>query len=197
MSYFGLTAILVNQVVKQCYQIIPRKNKIKNWSLLLKTWWSLYLICLELGQRWQAPLWDMGSSCCWSTQRSQVWYMVGIVTSVEMIETCFNVLHFVSLRELFKSLFEQLNFFRFNEQMVMGASLYNTGGWQRGVKTLWIIGTSAQQRLDFTRSCVTAMASMNHLGAAYWFYYGKTLWCPLIVKMQCSKAQMGRIPTPI
>ena len=46
--------------------------------------------------------------------------MVGIVSSVEMIETCFNVLHFVSLRELFKSLFEQLNVFRFNEGMVLG-----------------------------------------------------------------------------
>ena len=149
----------------------------------MKTWWSLYLICLQLGQRWQTPLWDMGSSCCWSTQRSQVWFMVGRVTLVEMIETCFNVFHFVSLRELFKSLFEQLNFFRFNEQMVMMASLYSTGGWQRGVKTLWIIGTSTLQHLDFMRSYVAAMASINRLGAAYWLYYGKTLWCPLIVKM--------------
>lgn len=85
--------------------IIPTKTTITNQNIHWKTWPSLLLTRLQLGQRQWAPLWDMGSSCCSSTQMSQVWWApwwAGWLQRRCWKETV-SAFDLVSLRELLKS----------------------------------------------------------------------------------------------
>lgn len=100
-------------------QITPRRSTITNQNIHWKTWPSLLLTRLQLGQRQWAPLWDMGSSCCSSTQMSQVWWAPwweGWLQRRCWKETV-SAFDLVCLRELLKSL---LYFSQIYARTIMG-----------------------------------------------------------------------------